>query len=136
MMEKAGTNDLVEQENRRDERKQDDESRTLDPGLIEKLKSELSVPLQKTRSKATAEDGVSKLALEQLIQAGSARVGYERSVTHSTVWTRFYKILLDEVEIPFVSCIQCGKIYTHDRSLGTSSLLRYKNEILCAWRLY
>ena len=49
MMEKAGTNDLVEQENRRDERKQDDESRTLDPGLIEKLKSELSVPLQKTR---------------------------------------------------------------------------------------
>ena len=49
MMKKSGTNDLVEQENRRDERKQDDESRTLDPGLIEKLKSELSVPLQKTR---------------------------------------------------------------------------------------
>lgn len=49
MKDKARTNDLVEQENRRDERKQDDESRTLDPGLIEKLKSELNVPLQKTR---------------------------------------------------------------------------------------
>ena len=47
--EKTGTNDLVEQENRRDERKQDDECRTLDPSLIEKLKSELCVPLQKTR---------------------------------------------------------------------------------------
>ena len=78
-----------------------------------------------TGVKEDDEEGISKLALEHLIESDSSRVTYQRSKSHSTVWQRFYKILLDTVEVPFVSCISCGTVYTHERSLGTSSLLRH-----------
>ena len=44
----------------------------------------------------------------------------QESTTHSAVWEKFLKIALDSTEVPFVCCKFCRKVYTHDRTLGTS----------------
>ena len=54
--------------------------------------------------------GVSKYTVMQLIQENSDRVQFEESQTHSAVWERFLKILLDSCEVPFVCCKYCKKV--------------------------
>ena len=98
-----------------------------DQDFIEDIKSELQAPSQKVKDPETLRGpGVSKFAISQLIQASSPRVTFEESTTHSPVWEKFVKITLDAAEIPFVCCKFCRKVYTHDRSLGTSSLIRHQ----------
>ena len=74
----------------------------------------------------TSGPGVSKFAIIQMIQDGSNRIHFEESQTHSAVWEKFLKIVLDNSEVPFVCCKYCKKVYTHDRTLGTSSLIRHQ----------
>ena len=100
--------------------------KSWDQTFIEGIKNELQAPSQKTKDPETETNpGVSKFAISQLIQAQSNRVTFEESTTHSAVWEKFVKIALDTVEVPFVCCKLCKKVYTHDRSLGTSSLIRH-----------
>jgi len=109
--------------------KNDNETPEWDQNCIEDIKNELQAPSQKVKDPETEHGpGVSKFAISQLIQAGSDRVNFEESTTHSAVWEKFLKIVLDSVEVPFVCCKFCRKVYTHDRTLGTSSLIRH----LCA----
>ena len=109
--------------------KNDNETPEWDQNCIEDIKNELKAPSQKVKDPDTEHGpGVSKFAISQLIQAGSERVNFEESTTHSAVWEKFLKIVLDSVEVPFVCCKFCRKVYTHDRTLGTSSLIRH----LCA----
>ena len=101
-------------------------TKSWDPNFIEGIKNELQAPSQKIKDPETERGpGVSKFAISQLIQAQSPRVTFEESTTHSAVWEKFVKIGLDTVEVPFVCCKFCRKVYTHDRSLGTSSLIRH-----------
>ena len=101
-------------------------SANWDQEFIEDIKAELEAPSQKAvEPGAERGPGVSKFAICQLIQAASPRVTFQESTTHSAVWEKFVKIALDTVEVPFVCCKFCRKVYTHDRSLGTSSLIRH-----------
>ena len=86
--------------------------------------SKSSSDKSKEEPKKKSEEGVSKFSIIQLIQEKSDRVTFEQSKTSSAVWEKFLKISLDNAEVPFVSCKFCKKVYTHDRTLGTSSLLR------------
>ena len=62
------------------------------------------------RRKGPVDPGVSKYTVMQLIEDGSDRVQFEESQTHSAVWERFLKILLDNCEVPFVCCKYCKKV--------------------------
>jgi len=107
--------------------KSETEAPEWDQNCIEDIKNELQAPSQKVKDpEAEHGPGVSKFAISQLIQAGSDRVTFEESTTHSAVWEKFLKIVLDSVEVPFVCCKFCRKVYTHDRTLGTSSLIRHQ----------
>ena len=64
----------------------------------------------------TSGPGVSKFAIIQMIQDGSNRIHFEESQTHSAVWEKFLKIVLDNSEVPFVCCKYCKKVYTHDNN--------------------
>ena len=89
--------------------------KSWDQTFIEGIKNELQAPSQKTKDPETETNpGVSKFAISQLIQAQSNRVTFEESTTHSAVWEKFVKIALDTVEVPFVCCKLCKKVYTHD----------------------
>ena len=90
-----------------------EEKKSWDLSSIEKIKSELQAPSQKTKDcKSEAGPGVSKFAISQLIQAESDRITFEESTTHSPVWEKFLKITLDSVEVPFVCCKYCKKVGT------------------------
>ena len=74
------------------------------------IKDELQAPSQKTGIvDSEISPGVSKFAISQLIQAGSERVTFDESTTHSAVWEKFLKVVLDTVEVPFVCCKSCKK---------------------------
>lgn len=62
------------------------------------------------RGSGPVDPGVSKYTVMQLIEDGSDRVQFEESQTHSAVWERFLKILLDSCEVPFVCCKYCKKV--------------------------
>ena len=62
------------------------------------------------RRSGPVDPGVSKYTVMQLIQDASDRVQFEESQTHSAVWERFLKILLDNCEVPFVCCKYCKKV--------------------------
>ena len=95
--------------------------------IIENIRKD-SLDAKRERDGESSEigPGVSKYAIMQLMQSKSDRIQFEESQTHSTVWEKFLKIVLDNAEVPFVCCKYCKKVYTHDRTLGTSSLIRHQ----------
>ena len=95
--------------------------------IIENIRNDsLDAKREKDGESSEIGPGVSKYAIMQLMQSKSDRIQFEQSQTHSTVWEKFLKIVLDNAEVPFVCCKYCKKVYTHDRTLGTSSLIRHQ----------
>ena len=92
-----------------------EKGKTWDQSSIDNIKAELEAPSQRSEDSRTEAGGggpgVSKFAISQLIQADSDRVTFEESTTHSPVWEKFLKITLDSVEVPFVCCKYCKKVF-------------------------